>query len=145
MKVFIFATVLAALMVAQSFAAPTETETETEHQAEEHERVKKAAYGSPAPTYGQQASAYQSAPAPAYQSAPAPQYQQTVHAGPAQSYSYPSPAPKVKCPSSLLLSCQPNVAHVPCVAPPPSYHAAPAYGGSSGSSYGSSGSAHGGY
>jgi hypothetical protein len=56
--------------------------------------------------------------APAYQSAPAPQYQQAVYAGPAQSYSYPSPAPQVKCPQNLLLSCQPNVAHVPCVAPP---------------------------
>jgi hypothetical protein len=56
--------------------------------------------------------------APAYQSAPAPQYQQAVYAGPAQSYSYPSLAPQVKCPQNLLLSCQPNVAHVPCVAPP---------------------------
>jgi hypothetical protein len=65
------------------------------------------------------------------------QHQQQVYAGPAQSYSYPSPAPKVKCPSSLLLSCGPAVAHVPCVAPPPSYHSAPAYGGS--------GSSHGGY
>jgi Vitelline membrane cysteine-rich region len=69
-------------------------------------------------------------------------HQQEVHAGPAKAYTYPSPAPKVKCPSSLLLSCQPNVAHVPCVSPPAGYgHAAPAhYGHAAPASYNKLGS-----
>lgn len=34
------------------------------------------------------------------------------------SYSYPSPAPKVKCGGNLLVGCAPHVATVPCS----SYH-----------------------
>lgn len=58
-----------------------------------------------------------------------------IAVGPATSYSYPSPSPAVKCPSNLLLSCQPSVAPVPCQqasqahypAPVPSYSAPPSY------------------
>lgn len=37
-----------------------------------------------------------------------------VAAGPASSYTYPSPSPPVQCPTNLLFSCQPSVAPVPC-------------------------------
>lgn len=51
--------------------------------------------------------------APSYSAKPsyAPSY-----AGPATSYTYPSPAPPVPCPTNLLFSCSPNVAPVPCQA-----------------------------
>ncbi|XP_037034090.1 vitelline membrane protein 15a-1 [Bradysia coprophila] len=55
--------------------------------------------------------------------APAPVYGHQV-------YSYPSPAPPVRCGSNLLVGCAPSVAHVGCGSySPPSY---PSYGPSYG-------------
>lgn len=55
--------------------------------------------------------------------------------GPSHSYSYPSPAPHVKCGGNLLVGCQPHVATVPCSSyhhqsyhhAAPSYHAEQSY------------------
>lgn len=55
------------------------------------------------------------------QSYPAP-----VIPGPSYSFSYPSPAPQVKCGSNLLIGCSPTSQVVPCSA----HNPAPAYGSS---------------
>ncbi|KAG5666448.1 hypothetical protein PVAND_014476 [Polypedilum vanderplanki] len=72
------------------------------------------------------------APAPPPQNYHAKPVYSPVHAGPPTSYTYPSSAPTVPCPTNLLFSCAPSVAPVPCQAvnyekPPPAF-ARPNYG-----------------
>lgn len=45
-----------------------------------------------------------------------PSYGYGGHApvGPSYTYSYPSPAPHVKCGSNLLIGCHPQAGSVPC-------------------------------
>jgi hypothetical protein len=82
---------------------------------EEYDHSDSEEYDHSAPEYHQSAPEYHQ-PAPEYEYHEAP-----VHVAPAHSYSYPSPAPTIQCPLSLLISCEPTVVHAPCVQSMPSY------------------------
>lgn len=94
-----------------------------------------AAMAAPGGSYGSSYSA-PSYSAPSY-SAPsysAPSYSAPAYSAPSHSYSYPSPAPHVKCGGNILVGCHPSVASVPCQSYSPSY-SAPSYSAPSYSSY----------
>lgn len=99
MKFFIAFTVAAVFLASQAIASPAEIIREQR-------------------SYGAAAAPSYSAPA-AYGPAPA--------MGPAQTYSYPSPAPTIPCGQALVMSCAPSVAQAPCAAS--SGYGAPSYGG----------------